>query len=186
MPLIGLYGDSRCGKDTVAGILKKYGYEQRVMADPIREMLLKIDPIIAVGREWDYSTLSDEFKYYKGDWDKIKAAVPYATDLMIALGQAARDIIAEDVWLAPVMRNLPSRTVISDIRQPNEYEAVKLFGGEVWHIIRPGTVPRGMDRLLDGYKFDAIIENDSTLTELAIKIDHHLWRSRDPEACSEN
>lgn len=175
MILLGLYGDSRCGKDTIAEILKEYGFEQRVMADPIREMLFRINPLLGYDHHGPIH-LDFALKGFKGDWNFVKGAFPEVVDYMINLGQAARDIIAPDVWLAPVMRDLGERTVISDIRQPNEYDAVKYFGGEVWHITRPGTVPRGMDRLLNGYKFDAIIENNNTIYDLRMNVSDELRR----------
>lgn len=171
--LIGLHGDSRCGKDTVAEILKEYGFEQRVMADPIRKILLRINPYIPHPMD-PGATLDSVVDEY--GWDTVKKMWPETVDYMINLGQAARDIIAPDVWLAPVLRDLGERTVISDIRQPNEYDAVKYFGGEVWHITRPGTVPRGMDRLLNGYKFDAIIENNNTIYDLRMNVSDELRR----------
>lgn len=177
MTLIGLYGDSRCGKDTVAEMLKGYGFEQRIMADPIREILLRINPYVA---DIEPRRLADAVRDI--GWDGVKAYFPEAVDYMINLGQAARDIISPTVWLAPALRGLGDRTVISDIRQPNEYGAIKGLGGEVWKITRPGTVPRGMDRLLDHLEFDATIDNNGTLSELAIKVDHQLWRLRVSEA----
>lgn len=178
--LIGLYGDSRCGKDTVAEILvRKHGFSQRVMADPIREILLRIDPLvedIVAARP-----LSSVVNRY--GWDEVKKLYPESVDYMINLGQAARDIIAPDVWLAPVMRNLDERTVISDIRQPNEYDAIRYYGGQVWKIVREGTVPRGMDRLLEDREFDAVIYNNSTIDELKAQVERLI---NDPEAHSKD
>lgn len=163
--VVGLTGLSRCGKDTVASILvEELGFEQRIMAHPIRQMLLEINPII--GYEDFSGPIYLQEEVLAQGWDKVKAMYPLSVEYMIRLGQSARDIIAPDVWLAPVIRDLPPRLVISDIRQPNEYEAVKLVGGVVWKIQRQGTVARGMDSLLDDREFDAIINNNGTIDEL--------------------
>lgn len=160
--LIGLTGDSRSGKDSVAGILvTEFGYEQRNLATPIRKMLLDINPYLEDGCNLLYA-----YEQAAGDWDYIKLHYPDSVDLMIGLGQAARDHIGEDVWLTATMKNLPEKLVIADVRQPNEYRKIKELGGQIWHIRRPGTTRRGMDGLLDGYRFDATIDNIGTLSDL--------------------
>jgi len=179
--LIGLYGDSRCGKDTVAATLKEYGFEQRALADPIRDILLKMDPIVFVNQYGSPILLSSALGIEK-DWDFIKKRHPHVVDWMIALGQGVREHVSPDAWVQACLRKPYSRLVISDVRHPNEAVAVKQAGGEVWKITRPGTTPRGMDRLLDHFEFDATIDNNGTLSELAIKVDHQLWRLRVSEA----
>lgn len=160
--LIGLHGHSRCGKDTVAGILVElYGYEQRVMADPIREILLRIDPYLA-----DLEPVRLSRRVKELGWDGVKKFYPESVEWMINLGQAARDLIDEDIWLRPVMKNLKARTVISDVRQPNEAKAIKAHGGQLWKIRRPGTQPKGMDNLLEDVQWDCVITNDGSLTDL--------------------
>jgi len=59
---------------------------------------------------------------------------------------------------------------VSDIRQLNEFEAVKARGGEVWKINRPGVELRGMDGLLDHLEFDEYIDNDGTLEQLEAQV----------------
>jgi hypothetical protein len=94
---------------------------------------------------------------------------------MIGLGQSARDVISEDVWLNaafPTMSYDPQRDghiVISDIRQPNEVEFLYQWGGELWYVERPGlddANKRGMDGLLKDAHFEARIVNDGTLADL--------------------
>lgn len=160
MSIIGLTGHSRAGKDTVAGILVElYGYEQRVMADPIRQILVRMGLVC----KEDVQTHG---------WDWIKEHYPETVDWMIGLGQAARDVIDPEIWLAPVFRNVPPRLVISDVRQPNEVEAIRKAGGVIWKVIRPGTRPRAMDSLLDHYEFDCYIYNTRGLDALEPAVQH--------------
>lgn len=169
--LIGLYGDSRAGKDETARVLvKDFGFEQRAQAAAIREILLGLNPIIKDngGVVWELLDLYDQFH---GNWDLIKANCSESTDYMIRLGQTCRDIFGVDIWLntaLPTEKELSNglKVVISDVRQPNEYEAIKSLDGQVWKVSRPGTNRRGMDGLLDGYEFDAVIENRGSLTDL--------------------
>lgn len=182
--LIGLYGASRSGKDKTAKFLvDDFGFEQRNLADPIREMLLQINPILD---DDSAITLQEAFKYYKGDWDRIKKFYPESVELMIRLGQSARDVLGENVWLNLGLKDRPEKLVIADCRQPNEYWKIKELGGQVWKITKSGTKSRGMDDLLEGYEFDAHIDNRGTLLDLrgmvqavmATNIDNELRRAK--------
>lgn len=185
--IIGLYGESRCGKDSVAAVLvKDFGYEQRAMAGAIRDILVGMNPVIKDngGVVWE---LLDLFDQCHGDWDRIKAMSSEATDYMIRLGQTCRDVLGETVWLNKVLPPCSCESfqlvtysgsvtrvdctctpsvVISDVRQPNEYREIKARGGQVWKVIRPGLTRRGMDGLLDDLDFDARIDNLGSLEDL--------------------
>jgi hypothetical protein len=81
--------------------------------------------------------------------------------MMIGLGQGVRDLIHVDAWIWGVMHDpIPKNMVISDVRQPNEYDSIIAAGGEVWKIIRPGSTRRAMDGLLDDKFFPVTIFND--------------------------
>lgn len=166
--IIGLYGPSRAGKDSVAEILvDDFGYEQRAQAAAIRKILLGLDPVIS-DNNGVFRTMQHLFQAHNEDWDQVKAASSESVDYMIRLGQTCRDVLGIDVWLNTAFPPIGSDTkvVISDIRQPNEYDAVKARGGEVWKIIRPGVEKRGMDGLLDHLHFDAVLYNNGTLSDL--------------------
>jgi hypothetical protein len=166
--IIGLYGPSRAGKDEVARILvQDFGYEKRAQADAIRKLLLGLNPLIKdnEGTVW---RMEDLFKYCGYNWDNVKAESYEATEYMIRLGQSARNVLGLDVWLNTAFPHIGCdiKVVISDIRQANEYEAIKERGGEVWKIVRKGVEKRGMDGLLDHLHFDTIIHNNGTLIDL--------------------
>ena len=164
--LIGLYGPSRSGKDSIAKFLvQDFGFTQRNMADTIRNILLDMNPFLqdSGGEFW---RLQDLFKYCGHNWDEIKAQSTDSVDLMIGLGQACRDHLDYDIWLNTVLKDRPNRLCIADVRQPNEYHAIKARGGLIWKVVRPGTEKRGMDGLLDGYDFDVFIENRGPLSDL--------------------
>lgn len=166
--LIGLYGPSRAGKDETARILiEDFGFEQRAQAAAIRKILLGLNPIITDndGESW---YLQDLFKAYGSDWDEVKAVCRESVDYMIQLGQSCRDVIGLDVWLNTAIPPIGStqKIVISDVRQPNEYAAIRERGGHVWKITRPGVEFRGMDGLLEDRHFDAVINNCGSLADL--------------------
>lgn len=188
--LIGLHGDTGTGKDETAKILKDYGFEQRAQAEAIREILLGLNPLIRINNGKVYS-LFHLYSVCDQNWDKVKAEASESIDLMIRLGQTCRNVLGIDIWLNTA---LPSQKaldmgrsfVISDVRQVNEFEAIKTRGGQVWKITRPSTAEGGvrgaerrdMDGLLDHLSFDHTIKNDGTLSELRIKVDHILAQER--------
>lgn len=166
--IIGLYGPSRAGKDETASILvSDFGYEQRAQAAAIRKILLGLDPVIS-DNNGTYRTMQHLFEACDGNWDKVKAMSSESVDYMIRLGQTCRDVLGLDVWLNTAFPPIGSdvKVVISDIRQENEYQAVKDRGGEVWKIVRPGVEKRAMDGLLDHLHFDAVIYNRGSLLDL--------------------
>lgn len=168
--LVGLNGASRSGKDSVAAVLVEYyGFEQRALASGIRQILLDLNPWLR-DNFGDLVQLKWLYEECDGDWDKIKAASRDSVEFMIRLGQSARDVIGEDVWVQsqfPGMQHDSQKNiVVSDCRQPNEVEFIRSFGGELWHIERLETQLRGMDDLLKGVEFDAEIQNFGTLEDL--------------------
>ena|SRR5688572_5701715 len=172
MILVGLYGDSRSGKDTVARQFEAdYEFEWRSFANALRQILLDINPT------FDGMAYLNELVRDYG-WDGVKKHWPESVDMMIALGQSVRDNIHEDAWTWSVLSEpLPERLVISDVRQPNEYEKIKALGGEVWKIVRPGTTRRGMDGLLDHRFFDVVIYNNAGPDALRATVDREVSRA---------
>jgi hypothetical protein len=168
LKLIGLTGNSRAGKDSVASILTSdFGFQQMAMADGIREILLSLNPLIQKD-DGDICHMKTLFWDCDNDWDKVKATSSGSVDYMIRLGQTCRDVLGETVWLNRVLPDgdIKEPVCISDVRQPNEYAAIKMRGGVVWKVIRPGVVKRGMDGLLEGLEFDAVIDNHGSLEDL--------------------
>lgn len=170
--IIGLYGDSRSGKDTIAKEIVEYTegrYEWRSFAVVLRELLLAIDPWMP--DPFGYAVrYSDELNAH--GLDGMKKLFPESVDLMIRLGQGARDILGEDVWVDPILTDLTGDEdmIISDCRQPNEYESIINLGGEVWKVVRPGTTRRGMDGLLDHLTFPVTLHNNRGTNDLKLQV----------------
>lgn len=158
--IIGLYGDSRAGKDTTARIMQEeFSFEWRSFAAPLRQILYNINPYLS---DWAGEAVRYQDAIRDFGLDGTKKYFPESVDMMIALGQSVRDLIHEDAWIWSVFTDpLPKNMVISDVRQPNEYEAIINAGGEVWRIIRPGTTRREMDGLLDDRHFAITLYNNT-------------------------
>jgi len=92
-------------------------------------------------------------------------------ELMQTLGKEwGRNLIAKDVWVRALFEWVGEKAniVIDDVRFVEEYQAIKIRGGQVWKIIRPcaklpNTHPS--EGLLEGFSFDRTLYNCSTLPE---------------------
>lgn len=170
--IIGLYGCSRAGKDSVGKILvEEHDFERRALADPIRAVLKEMNLHI-VDQNGDGHSLTELVEMY--GWDCVKKVYPESVEMMIGLGNGMRKHVHPDVWISGVLgdahlfkgpifcRNL----VITDVRFLNEYKAVIKEWGAMWKIQREGCKPRGMDNQLEEQEFDAVIENNGTLEDL--------------------
>ena len=85
-----------------------------------------------------------------------------------------RSDLGPDAWLNAVLSQLPAGpVVITDVRMPNEADAIKAAGGRVIRIMRPGVGPANghiTELGLDGYDFDASFVNDRTPARLAVDV----------------
>lgn len=113
--IVGIAGYAGSGKDRAADCLVALGYERRGFADALKRLAG------AIG------------------WDGRKDDPGRA--LLQNLGVGARDILGADVWVDALMRDLPARVVITDVRFPNEVAAIRDHGGVVVRIWRPGVQP---------------------------------------------
>lgn len=168
--IIGLSGYARSGKDEVAKILiGHFGYQRRALADPIRDALFELNPLIA-----DNMRLQEALSLH--GWDLTKRIFPEVRRLLQVFGtEFGRGMISEDVWVELTMRGVrpEDRIVISDIRYPNEAQAVRDLNGQVWRIHRDGVRPDNehvSENSMEDYEFDVEIFNNGSLDDLLTKI----------------
>lgn len=147
-PVVALSGYAHSGKSSVAEILQgEYGYRRASFAQPVKELALYLG--------WDGEKDDDGRK------------------LLQELGHGARQVLGDDVWTTAALRRIPANTpvVFDDVRYANEVDTVRLLGGVVVRVVRPGVVPaRGhvTETSLDHYAgFDAAIDNSGSLADLA-------------------
>jgi hypothetical protein len=96
---------------------------------------------------------------------------PEIRDLLQRLGVGARNTFGDEFWIGQAFNSMDktSNYVITDVRFENEAMMLKLMGGQLWRIKRPGIEPINghiSERDLDGYKVDKILKNEGTLEEL--------------------
>ncbi|MEU1074305.1 MULTISPECIES: hypothetical protein [unclassified Streptomyces] len=168
---IGLIGRARSGKDTVGQWLTNHrGYRRVAFADPLKEMALRLNPIIeGSGDSWRLKETVTET-----GWESAKDAYPEVRRLLQELGAAVRTM-DEDFWLRQALAtvaDVDERTglpcVITDVRYPNEAESLKRAGFTLVYIDRPG-IPH-LDHESEGAiapdVADHILINNGTVADL--------------------
>jgi hypothetical protein len=174
--IIGLSGYAQSGKDTVANILvEKYGYRRIAFADPIRDLLYEMDPLIPKGYGSSVINyrLQDMVDTY--GWDKVKVDFPEVRRLLQDVGLGARKLFGDTFWIYQALSDVApqDKVVVSDVRFVNEAKWIQDFKGQIWRVKRLGTFAVNehvSESELDGYKVDQIFVNNGTLDDLQVLI----------------
>lgn len=168
--LIGIAGYARSGKDTLGHLLvDRHGFHRISFADALRDVLYATNPIVLPHLTRDNRV--QDVVDVKG-WERAKDEHPEIRRLLQALGtEGGRQAIDDDVWVDTAMRGVRphGKYVFTDVRFPNEAQAIKDAGGVVIRLERPGFGPTNghpSESALDGWDWDATILNDSTVEHL--------------------
>ncbi|MEU5433856.1 hypothetical protein AB0G73_10830 [Streptomyces sp. NPDC020719] len=175
-PLIGLAGAARSGKDTAAQTLLELGWERRAFADKVKDFLYALNPWIDAVDDAEPDGLANEVDRH--GWDAVKEESWEVRHLLQRCGtEAGRQLLGENVWVDALFRDFETwgPTVVTDVRFPNEAEAIRARGGLVVHISRPDQafIPQAdhvSERALDGWTFDASVQNDGSVENLHRKV----------------
>lgn len=157
--IIGFAGRKGAGKDTAARVFVASGWDHMKMAGALKAML---HSLLA------YQGLDDDliFRMLEGDLKEVDT--PFLgghspRHAMKTLGtEWGREHMGEDFWVQIFMNSVDGKDVVcSDVRFPNEVEAIQERGGQVFRISRPGTVvdDHPSEALIDELDVDAEIEN---------------------------
>lgn len=181
MEVIGLSGYARSGKDEAAKILvNEYGFKRVAFADKLREVLYALDPIVTLGyvnfggkmfhvdslELWTVQKVINEF-----GWDGYKET-EHGTEirrLLQRLGtEAGRQTLWDSIWVDAALNghNPNDRIVVTDCRFPNEAQAIKDMGGNIWRVTRRNNLPansHASETSLDDWPWDEEIENFGSL-----------------------
>lgn len=99
----------------------------------------------------------------------------------------AREVSPAGRWIQAVMRQLeadrPDVAIISDIRHPNEADAVRCRGGLLWKVVRPFVVATDgalrtyeSESFVDTMDADTVISNMGGLRDLEATVARHVPR----------
>jgi len=173
--IIGLIGKKRSGKDTFAHGLP--GYTRVAFADPLRQAALALDPIVgrpalpgelAPMRDVRLSEVVDAI-----GWERAKDCVPEVRRILQRLGTESIRAIDPDFWIRAAKAQIDAidgDVVVTDVRYPNEADAIQTMGGILVRIERPGLPsdgdPHPSESALDDYPVDVVVQNIGSIEAL--------------------
>lgn len=172
MEIIGLSGYARSGKDEAAKVLvNEFGFRRIAFADKLREVLYQLNPLIAwtgtpPSKLWYVQDVIDTY-----GWDGYKNT-DFGLEirrLLQRLGtEAGRETLWDSIWVDAAFAGAQEgdKIVVTDVRFPNEAQAIKDMGGEIWRVVRDGVGPansHASETSLDDWEFDGKLINDGTL-----------------------
>ena len=165
--IVGFAGLAGSGKNEAARGLY---YRQIAFADPIRALLLRLDPIIyeSLGTPVRLSELVERF-----GWDNAKREIPEVRRLLQDLGMGGREVLWSGVWAVMIDEIIDqsepdANFAVTDVRFKNEVENIHWWGGKVIWIERPGVENLGgpTENSITAEDCDYIIVNDGTVQQL--------------------
>jgi hypothetical protein len=175
--IIGLSGYAQSGKDTIANhLVEHHGFTRVAFADPMREALYALNPRINDIPE--LSGVSLQWLVDRMGWDFVKVDSPETRELLQRFGtEVGRKLWGENFWVDKAMDKINNldKVVVTDVRFPNEYDAIKNANGYMWRVEKPGVSAvnrHESETSLDGFFFDRIIPNKGTLEDLQATINY--------------
>ncbi|KUM41189.1 hypothetical protein [Arthrobacter sp. EPSL27] len=180
-PLIGLIGKKRVGKDTFAAkLVRDHGYARVALADPLREAALALDPIVGTFplldegvtrvREWRLSDVVESL-----GWEKAKDLIPEVRRTLQRFGTESIRSLDDQFWIRTAFQRIDALrangtpVVVTDVRYPNEADAIRNATGYLVRIVR--DLPQDGDthaseRAMDDYREHLRVPNNGTQDEL--------------------
>lgn len=130
--IIGLCGEGRAGKDTIADMLvKNYNFTKASFADPLKRGCMEIFGFTTEQAYGNLKEVEDPYWGFTPRW-----ALQFVGTNLFRNWK-------EDMWVSALEKKIVSnpdvtRWVIPDCRFKNEKAAIERIGGEVWRVIREG------------------------------------------------
>jgi hypothetical protein len=195
--LIGVSGYARAGKDTVGRLLvENHGFKRVSFAlNPWIPIASRVElPTHSVAEMVDAPILAAPVKQEMrlrrlqeivddDGWERAKE-VPEVRRILQRLGtEAGREVLGENVWVDAAFNgvSLDDDIVITDVRFPNEYDAIKTRDGEVWRVSRPGVTATNAhvsETAIDHKTFSVWLSNDGSIEDLAERVAAQVEISR--------
>lgn len=171
--LIGISGKKFSGKSTIATLLHNAtGYEVVSFADKLKDITCILSGCTRKDLE-DY-----EFKEkrcvppylvpYCGNAEK-----PTFRAFLQHFGSEVMRGVNDSIWIDSTLLNCDENAIISDVRFPNEADAIRKRGGIIIKVERDthSKDSHSSETSIDDIKGDYVIWNDTTLENLVSNVD---------------
>lgn len=166
--LVGLTGYAGSGKDAAAAGLTALNWKRVSFAEPLRQMLLALNPFLPSG-------LTLQYVVEKQGWEGAKKS-PEVRRLMQVMGtEVGREMIDDELWTKLALKQIKQHflnghpVVVTDVRFSNEADMIRQAGGRIIRIHREGVKPAQnhvSDTNVDLLSYDHEIVNNGTVEEL--------------------
>lgn len=174
---IALLGRARSGKDAFAKALStQHMYSRVAFADQLRVVLEEMNPLVPVG-DFELHRLSTILS--GRGWDVAKSEVPAVRALLQEYGSAIRHadrmfFVRKVLDSVTVANHWGIPLVVTDVRYPNEAEALLKKGFLLTRVVRPSLPERDpgehdSETALDRLAVEATILNNGSLADLAVR-----------------
>lgn len=194
---IGIIGRARVGKDTAGKwFIDERGYRRIGFADALKDVALKVDPIVDVYDHGDsIDTLSEVLQLppvvdfrrplsnvdRRAPWERAKDVVPEVRRILQELGSAMRGV-DPDIWIRPVLAKAIEANdcgvpvVVTDVRYPNEVAALTRAGFRLIHIERPGVpwLDHESENSIGAEDAQYLVQNDGGVPHLYEQLER-IW-----------
>ena len=170
MKIIGFGHRSGVGKDTSANFLNQilcesgFSVKQTGFAYKLKDVTFDLFKWAGIERPIYYEN-------HRKERSKVIPALGCTiVDLWVDVGEHMREIYGP-IWIRNALcQEEIDFLIITDVRHPNEVEAIKEMNGSLYHIVRPEIPHRegkSIDELLADYQdWDGDILNDGSLKKL--------------------
>ena len=173
--LLGMMGQKRSGKDTAAGfLLTERGFARYGFADALKAAAYHLNPLVGSVALPD-SLVGEKRLRDVVDalgWEGAKEC-PEVRRTLQEYGMSIR-AIEPGFWVSAAMRpaaaaRLTQPVVITDVRFPNEADAIRAAGGRLVRVDRPGLPDddgHASEHAWRSIEPDVVLVNDSTIEHL--------------------
>lgn len=166
--LIGVCGRKRHGKDSIGNrLVEAHGFVRRSFAYDVKRIGMLL---LGLTRDQVNGVDFDREAALPG-WDGLTTR-----QALQGIGDGLRERVHPEVWIRSTLDSLPRDRdcVITDVRYPNEAQAIRDMGGVIWKVVRPcladdDTHPSEVG--VGDIEPDALLGNDGTLEQLTDAVD---------------
>lgn len=174
--VIGVTGKKRSGKDEVYKSLARNGLDGVIrvaFADAVKTELAKACEVTVPFIEEHKEQFRGGLQWWGTEFRRHFKGNDYWVNEAVAQ------------YYKIVKHYSPRIVVFTDVRFPNECEAIRRLGGKVWRVTRPGEDARDQhasETALDAYPVDRVIDNDKCLLHLRAEVMRGVLMDFGPEA----